>query len=322
MLISLPGQAAADRPAADEKKCAETLQIDTGQSLKGEILKETDEDVFVDLGFTVLAVPKRRVKSRENGAGKEAPPSGAAPEAEEEVYFTRAGERASIKRHAETYGDAVVRITTPRGLGSGFVIHAKEGYVVTNHHVIDREQKITVTFFLKKGKEYEKVSKEKVKIIALNQFLDMALLKVEDLGDLKLPQVCLTPQDDVKVGDPVFAIGNPLGLERTVSEGILSKKDREFEGVLYLQTTAPINPGNSGGPLFNERGEVIGITNMGYRFAQGLNFAIPAATLKDFLRHRDAFAYDKDNPNSGYRYLPPPRKNPAAPQVTEGAQKP
>lgn len=184
-----------------------------------------------------------------------------------------------------------------------------------------------MTFFLKKGKEYEKVSKEKVRIIALNQFLDMALLKVEDLLDLKLPQVYLSPEDDdLRVGDPVFAIGNPLGLERSVSEGIVSKRDREFEGVLYLQTTAPINPGNSGGPLFDERGQVIGITNMKILFGEGLGFAIPVAALKDFLKHREAFAYDKDNPNSGYRYLPPPRKNPApapsgTPQVTEGAKK-
>jgi len=326
-LISFPGDANENQSAARATKPGETLRIDSGQSISGEVLKETEEDIFIDLGFTVVVVPKRHVKSREGRDDKkEAQPSAPTPGVAEEVYFTHAGEKASIKSHVETYGDAVVRVTTPRGLGSGFVVNAKEGYIVTNHHVIDREQKITVTFFLKKDKEYEKVSKEKVRIIALNQFLDMALLKVEDLGDLKLPQVYLSPQDDdIKVGDPVFAIGNPLGLERTVSEGILSKKDREFEGILYLQTTAPINPGNSGGPLFDERGQVIGITNMGYRFAQGLGFAIPVTALKDFLKHRDAFAYDKDNPNSGYRYLPPPRKNPAStppPQVTEGAQKP
>ncbi|MBI4603697.1 MAG: trypsin-like peptidase domain-containing protein [Planctomycetes bacterium] len=290
---------------------AETIELEGGQRLQAPVLKETDDEVFLDLGFTVVGIPKRHIRSRAadeaSKAGAEAP--AAAPETAEAVYFLRAGERGPIKRHAEAYGDAVVRITTPGGLGSGFVIHAKEGYVVTNQHVIDREQKITVTFFIKRGTELEKVSKEKVRIVALNATLDIALLRVEDLGDLKLPQVYLAPSDtDLKVGDPVFAIGNPLGLERSVSEGIVSKTDRELDGLLYIQTTAAINPGNSGGPLFNERGEVVGITNMKALFGEGLGFAIPVAALKHFLRHREAFAYDKDNPNAGFRYLPPPGK--------------
>jgi serine protease Do len=284
---------------------ADVLRLDSGQTVQGAVLKETDEEVFVDLGFTVLGVPKRRIARREAGV-KETP---AAPERAESVYFVRPGQRDTIKRHAEQFGDAVVRITTPGGLGSGFVVNAAEGYVATNHHVIEHEQRITVTFFLRKGTEYEKISKEKVRIVALNPFLDVALLKIEDLGDLKLPQVYLSPGDeDLKVGDPVFAIGNPLGLERTVSQGIVSKRDREFEGLLYIQTTAAINPGNSGGPLFNDRGEVVGITNMKVTMGEGLGFAIPVAYLKDFLRNREAFAYDKDNPNTGFRYLPPPRK--------------
>jgi serine protease Do len=283
----------------------DVLHLDTGQTVQGAVLKETDDEVFVDLGFTVLGVPKRRIARRETGV-KEAP---AAPERAESVYFVRPGQRDTIKRHAEQFGDAVVRITTPGGLGSGFVVNAAEGYIATNHHVIEREQRITVTFFLRKGTEYEKVSKEKIRIVALNPFLDVALLKIEDLGDLRLPQVFLSPGDEeLKVGDPVFAIGNPLGLERTVSQGIVSKRDREFEGLLYIQTTAAINPGNSGGPLFNDRGEVVGITNMKVTMGEGLGFAIPVTYLKDFLRNREAFAYDKDNPNSGFRYLPPPRK--------------
>jgi len=283
----------------------DVLRLDTGQTVQGAVLKETDDEVFVDLGFTVLGVPKRRIARRETGV----PEAPAAPERAESVYFVRHGQRDTIKRHAEQFGDAVVRITTPGGLGSGFVVNAAEGYIATNHHVIDREQRITVTFFLRKGTEYEKVSKEKIRIVALNPFLDVALLKIEDLGDLQLPQVFLSPGDEeLKVGDPVFAIGNPLGLERTVSQGIVSKRDREFEGLLYIQTTAAINPGNSGGPLFNDRGEVVGITNMKVTMGEGLGFAIPVAYLKDFLRNREAFAYDKDNPNSGFRYLPPPRK--------------
>jgi serine protease Do len=285
---------------------ADVFHLDSGAKVEAPVLKETEDDVFVDLGHAVIAIPKRRISTRAVSETREAP---ASEEKAESIYFIRAGEKAPIKTHAETFGNAVVRIQTTRGLGSGFVVHAREGYVVTNHHVIELEQKIQATFFLKKGSEYEKVAKDKVRIVALNPFLDLALLKVEDLGDLDLPQVYLAPAErELKVGDPVFAIGNPLDLERSVSEGIVSKADREMEGNLYIQTTAAINPGNSGGPLFNERGEVVGITNMKVLFGEGLGFAIPVSALREFLRHREAFAYDKDNPNSGYRYLAPPRR--------------
>ena len=119
--------------------------------------------------------------------------------------------------------------------------------------------------------------------------------------------------DEVTAGDVVFAIGSPLGLERTVSEGIVSTTNRENEGMLYVQTTAAVNPGNSGGPLFDERGQVIGVTTWGYLLAEGLNFAVPVSTVKTFLENREAFAYDKDNPNTGRRYLRPPRKGRVSP---------
>jgi serine protease Do len=114
--------------------------------------------------------------------------------------------------------------------------------------------------------------------------------------------------EHIKVGEEVFAIGNPLGLERTVTNGVISTKNRAFEGLVYIQTNAAINPGNSGGPLFNLAGEVIGVTNMGYIFYGGLGFAIPIDYVKHFIENRDAFAYDKDNPNTGYKYLQPDRR--------------
>ena len=106
----------------------------------------------------------------------------------------------------------------------------------------------------------------------------------------------------------MFAIGNPLGLERSVSQGIIGTKNRNFRGQVYIQTTAEINPGNSGGPLFNAKGEVIGVTNMKLLFAEGLGFAIPTPYLKLFLDNHEAFAFDRNNPNSGFRYLDPPRR--------------
>ena len=116
---------------------------------------------------------------------------------------------------------------------------------------------------------------------------------------------CLGDMAEIEVGEQVFAIGNPLGLERTITNGVVSTKNRVFEGLVYIQTNADINPGNSGGPLFNLAGEVIGVVNMGYVFYGGLGFAIPVSYVKHFIENYEAFAYDKDNPNTGYRYLQP-----------------
>jgi len=93
-----------------------------------------------------------------------------------------------------------------------------------------------------------------------------------------------------------------------VTEGILSTTSRQMQGDLFLQTTAQINPGNSGGPLFNLRGEVVGVTNMKLTFGEGLGFAIPVDQVKHFLKHRDAYAYDNDNPSNAFRYLEPPSR--------------
>jgi serine protease Do len=107
----------------------------------------------------------------------------------------------------------------------------------------------------------------------------------------------------------VFAIGSPLGLDRTVSEGIISVANRVINGRLYLQTTTQINPGNSGGPLFNLKGEVVGVNNMKISAvgAEGLGFSISSNTLKSFIDNRDAYAFDPRNPNAGFRYLSPPK---------------
>jgi serine protease Do len=204
-------------------------------------------------------------------------------------------------------GSAVVQVRTPEGLGSGFIINP-DGYLITNFHVIEGETQISVeVFFQRDGQLVRRVFKE-VQIIAINKFADLSLLRIVDKDAPKFHSVVLGEADNLAVGDHVFAIGSPLGLERTVTEGILSTKTRELEGELYLQTTAQINPGNSGGPLFNMRGEVVGVTNMKITFGEGLGFAIPVELVKYFLNHREAFAYDNDNPSMPYRYLQPPSR--------------
>ena len=148
----------------------------------------------------------------------------------------------------------------------------------------------------------------KVKVVAANPAMDLALLKIEPPEDLQLPYVYMGDSEAMEVGARVYAIGTPIGLERTVSSGIISVDNRSFAGRTHLQITTPINPGNSGGPLFNLRGEVVGVNSAGYTGLQGLNFAIPSKYVIDFLENRDAFAVDSTRSENGIHYLPAPRK--------------
>jgi serine protease Do len=213
----------------------------------------------------------------------------------------------SVRDLVSHLGEAVVQVRTPNGLGSGFIIN-DEGFLMTNFHVIENETQISVEVYHQKAGSLERKSYKQVRIMAMNKFADLALLKIEDKDAPKFAKVLLGDSDALAVGDRVFAIGSPLGLERTVTEGILSTSTRPMQGELYLQTTTQINPGNSGGPLFNLRGEVVGVTNMKITFGEGLGFAIPVDAVKYFLNHRDAFAYDNDNPSNPYHYLEPPSR--------------
>ena len=183
------------------------------------------------------------------------------------------------------------------------------GHVITNQHVIAGEREITVLVYKKKQGGLEKQSFTKVKIIAMNGYLDLAILQIDDEKAVEsLPFVPIGDSDALTQGQQVFAIGSPLGLERSVSQGIVSIRARENSGRWYIQSTTQINPGNSGGPLFNSKGEVVGVNNMKAAGVgvEGLGFSIPANMLKLFLKNREAFAFDPRNPNAGFRYLPPP----------------
>jgi serine protease Do len=287
----------------------DVLELTTGQRVEGEVLKETPDALFLDLGVDVIRIPLERIRSREAATRPEAKTGtdeSVAPD--NRLYLTRELRPKSVKELAAEYGEGVVLVQTPGGLGSGFIINSR-GFCVTNYHVIERETQIAVTIYHKTpAGDINRVRIGDVRIVALNPFFDLALLQIPLQKDFKFQAVYLNEDDDIKEGDPVFAIGNPLGLERSVSEGIVSTRNRNFQGLVYIQTTAQINPGNSGGPLFNTKGEVVGVTNMKLILGEGLGFAIPVAYVRHFLKNRDAFAFDKDNPNSGFRYLTPPRK--------------
>ena len=162
-----------------------------------------------------------------------------------------------------------------RSLGSGFIID-KDGYIVTNNHVIDNADKIVV--ILNNEKEYE------AKIIGRDKNTDLALIKIESHHDL--PVLRFGDSNTMKVGQWVLAIGNPFGLEHTVTAGIISAKGRVIGSGPYddfIQTDASINPGNSGGPLLNMKGEVIGINTAIIAGGQGIGFAIPVNLAKKII---------------------------------------
>ncbi len=167
------------------------------------------------------------------------------------------------------------RERTERGLGSGFIV-SSNGQVITNAHVIDGADRVTVT--LKDGREFEG------KVVGVDSVTDVAVI---DIDGKDLPTVKLSDSDKIEPGEWAIAIGNPLGLDNTVTAGIVSATGRSSadigapdQWVDYIQTDAAINPGNSGGPLLNARGEVIGVNTAILREAQGLGFAIPINTVQ------------------------------------------
>lgn len=162
-----------------------------------------------------------------------------------------------------------------RSLGSGFII-SDDGYILTNDHVVDNASTIKVQ--LAGGKTYSAT------IQGIDPKLDLALLKIDT--DETLPTVKLGNSDKLEIGEWVMAIGNPFGLEQTVTVGIVSAKGRVIGAGPYdnfIQTDASINPGNSGGPLFNTKGEVVGINTAIVTGGQGIGFAIPINIAKNIL---------------------------------------
>jgi serine protease Do len=162
-----------------------------------------------------------------------------------------------------------------KSLGSGFIID-EEGLILTNNHVVEDADEIKV--ILKDHKEFD------AKVIGRDAKTDLALIKIKSWKGLHL--IKLGNSDELRVGDWVVAIGNPFGLDHTVTAGIVSAKGRVIGAGPYdnfIQTDASINPGNSGGPLINLKGEVVGINTAIFAGGQGIGFAIPINTAKDLM---------------------------------------
>ncbi len=173
------------------------------------------------------------------------------------------------------FGDIPQKEFRQRGLGSGFIL-SEDGYIVTNNHVVEKANDISV--ILEDRETY------KAKVIGKDPKTDVALLKIEPKH--KLPAASLGDSDKLEIGDWVIAVGNPFGLGHTVTAGIVSAKGRTLGLGAYddfIQTDAAINPGNSGGPLFNLQGQVVGVNTAIVAGGQGIGFAIPISLARSVI---------------------------------------
>ncbi len=166
---------------------------------------------------------------------------------------------------AERSTPAIVSVHTEAGLGTGFVLR-EDGWIVTNLHVVAGHDDVMV--LLANGKRLPVVE-----VMNASPQHDLVILRVDAA---KLPVLRLGDSDHVRPGDPIVAIGHPLGLEDTVSNGLVSAIRKVQDDLIVLQISAPIAPGSSGGPLFNEHGEVIGVATAILRGGQNINLGLPA----------------------------------------------
>lgn len=181
---------------------------------------------------------------------------------------------------AKLFGEQPTRPRLERGQGSGFIISA-DGYLLTNAHVVRNAQKVTVT--LTDGRSFAGVVK------GSDEFLDLAVVKVDAEGK-KMPVAPMGASGELEVGDWVIAVGNPVGLDNTVTLGIVSSLNRSSSEVgipekrlNLIQTSASLNPGSSGGPICNQWGEVVGISTAVRANAEAIGFAIPIDIAKDVV---------------------------------------
>ncbi|NBX36861.1 MAG: peptidase S1 [Planctomycetes bacterium] len=294
----------------------DVVLLKSGRKIEGEVVKRSDRRVWIDVGPDVLVFEMSDV------ADVLATSSTASVKRTQDTLFSTMDNLPELppREHAKLIGPAVIKVSTPGGLGSGVII-SPDGFAITNAHVVQGETNLRTTIWLPQPDgSLKRMEIEDVELLAVNSQVDLALIRIKHPDGKPFGFAPVVREDGLEIGQGVFAIGNPLGLERTMTQGVVSTTSRNFDGLTYIQTDTAINPGNSGGPLFNTRGEIVGITNMGIRGGESLGFAIPARYVKDFIRNREAFAYDRNNPNSGNNYLqPPPRKDFSPPSQVKDA---
>ena len=208
------------------------------------------------------------------------------------IYATQAEIPISelFKKHVDSI--VLIGVVTKRNkvsrVGSGFFV-SEDGYIVTNYHIV--EKAINIFVKLKSNHAYSSV-----RVVGFDAAKDIAILKIDDNG---FKPVTLGNSNHLEIGQKVVTIGNPLGLENTVTDGLISSI-RQGEGTKLLQISVPLSNGNSGGPLFDLKGEVVGITTAAYAKGQNLNFAVPINYIKPLLRKTNytPFVAKIDKPNA------------------------
>jgi len=253
-----------------------TVTLVGGSRVTAPLLRRNDDGVVLDLGHDVLQIPAKRVLD----VRTDAPEAAAEGSQQHDIFRTGRLEARDVPELVKRFGEAVVMVRNPGGLGTGFLI-SRDGHLVTNYHVVENNTRLQVTLFRRTERGFEKTEFRKVRIVALQPLRDLAILQLdpeESKGDLPEP-VVINDRDDLRVGDLVFAIGNPAGLERSVTQGIVSSTTRTIDQMRLIQTDAAINPGNSGGPLIDFEGRLLGMNTAiksGTGGSIGLGYSIPA----------------------------------------------
>ncbi len=296
-------------------------RLQGGGEIVGLPVKETPDEIFVDIGPRIISLPMGSIVSSsplDELDGKDANAGQADgvfdPETGSVVFSPRSDQEQLLSQQdvLDRVKRSVVLVSNPGGLGTGWIID-NDGRLVTNHHVTGNEVYQTVTLFIKEGDQWRKEAIRNCEVEAFSTLLDIAVVKL-DMEQVREKGIELYPIEiaapgELETGDVVYAVGNPgmgfMVLDHTVSEGIVSSLARNFNDVVYLQTTAPVNPGNSGGPLVNRRGEVVGLVTLKAMFQEGVAFALPVDYIHHFLRHTSAFALTEANRNRGFRYHTP-----------------
>jgi len=310
----------------------DTVILVNGSRIEGAVLKNEPAKVVIDIGPSVITIPGSEVEKVIRKAKADSEDDKVTLPALIEGVSEPSLKIANVKDLVRKVGQGVVKVSNNHGHGAGFFI-TDVGHVITNYHVIEGEEKNTVTVFLKKDKTVKRVDCKEVKIIAINRWMDLALLQIkkDDLAKLgkKSPRLQIGSTRRLEAGSKVVAIGNPgildtsgakirdihmVTLTHTTSEGIVSSPGRSLKGLVFIQTTAAINPGNSGGPLFDENGRVVGVVTLGTH-QSNIGFALKAEYMKAFIKDYEAFAVSESNPNEAYRYPDAPKRSKAKAEV-------
>ncbi len=238
------------------------------QTINYQLLNQEIEDLKTDTQTKINELSKTSIKIE-----KELKALGSQiGSIDEQIDLLKASTSADFSGIIEKAVKSVVTIRTDFSQGTGFIVD-EEGYVVTNAHIMEGARAAGIITY--DGNLHQ------VKLIGKNELMDIILLKIETEGTYEPLE--LADSNYAQVGEKVIAIGNPLGLQFSVTEGIVSAVHREGINKIkaYIQTDAALNPGNSGGPLINKQGKVIGINNFKIGGVEGLGFALESNYVKD-----------------------------------------